>query len=184
MRETISATIIAQSLPALMMSYFISGITIVSSNESGNVDTRIIRVTSFVSSDITGYLRGLIDRLEREILFDLSFGFQELYFVEIDCELFGDTNVTVGHGSRQLYPYCFPTFTSGVSSYMSTNNPTHLRTFSEEINILLENLDLPQNNPYDQAGQYANPQLEGLYEPTYNPYGPDTLDPNWEDRRY
>jgi hypothetical protein len=146
MRETMTATLIAQAMPGLLMSAYISSITIISSNEdTPSPETRILDVQSFVSADIRGHLRALLDKLERELFYDITFGFEETYYFEVVCDIFRDTHVIVSHNGRNTEEYRFPTFTSGTYSSLTTNSRDRLLELSGDIDTLMDGVELPNN---------------------------------------
>ena len=123
-RETLVATVLSNSLPAIMMDLMISKIAFRSTNHDygGNMNTVIIQALSLANIDLTGNFDLFRHRFEREIMFDITYGNQDTYMVDVDCNLFGDSTISVSIGTGQMIPFTTPSFCDSLLSPVVTNS--------------------------------------------------------------
>jgi hypothetical protein len=111
-RDTLVATILLNAIPAVMMDLMISKIAFTSTNHdySGRMNTVISGAQSLTNIDLTSNFDVFIRRLEREIMFDVTYANQDQYMIMVNADLFGDTSVTVAMGSNPPTTYTAPSF--------------------------------------------------------------------------
>jgi hypothetical protein len=124
-RETVVATMLSNAVPAIMMSLFISKVTFMSTNHSsmGQVHTTLIGGSSVTSADMTQAFQTFKNRLDTEVFSDISYGGQQLYTLEMDVNIFGETKINVSIDGGPAIMYVTPSFCDGLlAPVLAPNN--------------------------------------------------------------
>lgn len=110
--ETLFATTLMHAAPALMLENLIQKMQFLSTNNfiGGIPRTTIGPVFSLVDADISANITKFIRRLEDEVLRDLTHGFQELYYLDMKVDIFGDTTIDIGLNGKPVIPFTVPMF--------------------------------------------------------------------------
>lgn len=121
-RETLAATMLSNAVPAIMMELMLSKIHFRSTNhdQMGAVNTVIINMNSLTNTDMSMNLEVFKKRLEREIMYDLTYGNQELYMLEMSSDLFGETRISISIGGGPTITYTTPSFCDGLLTPVTT----------------------------------------------------------------
>lgn len=111
-RTTVVATMLSSSIPAIMASLMLTKVTFRSTNHSvdGVPVTTIIDARSLITGDISRMCNAFKWRLHNEVINDMTYNNQELYFLDMDINIFGDTSMRIGLGGSQAVDYVVPTF--------------------------------------------------------------------------
>ncbi len=155
-RETHAATILSHSITALMLELLISRIDFLSTNHDqfGKMNTTIINAVSLSMNPIGSSIELFKHRLENEILFDLTYGNQESYMLEISSDIYGDTRITISFGSNPPTVYTTPSFCDSLYSPLVTNNYKNLEMVSMDFEML--------NNHITEAVSGSNSMYGGI----------------------
>lgn len=123
-RETLVATILSNAVPAIMMECMISKIYFSSTNHdyTGTMNTVIADVRSLTDTDMTSNYEQFKRRFEREVMYDITYGGQDLYMVTINADLFGDTYITLSIGNGSEVVFNTPSFCDGLMTPVVTTN--------------------------------------------------------------
>jgi hypothetical protein len=129
-RTTVVAAMLANAVPALMMEYLIHNVILQSTNNSldGSIVTTLIDARSITNVEMTAHFNAFIRRLEREVIYDFTWGNQERYDLYMEVDLFGDTHITLQLGNEPPTPFVVPSFSDGLitpvitTDYASYNN--------------------------------------------------------------
>lgn len=123
-RETLAATTLSNAIPAVMMELMISKLVFRSTNHdtTGVANTIIIDALSLTNTDISMNLELFKRRLEREIMFDLTYGNSELYMLEMRVDMFGETTISISIGSGPVVTYTTPSFCDSLITPVVTMN--------------------------------------------------------------
>lgn len=124
-REVVAATVILNSLSAIMFDLLISKVRLVSTNMdvTGRMNTVIYDSRAISSADYSTNLQRLVHRFETEVMFELTFSNQDSYQVEIEIDLFGSSNVNIGFSGHPVVPFIQPTFADSCVTPVLTKNP-------------------------------------------------------------
>jgi hypothetical protein len=155
-REVIAATIILNSLSAIMFELLISKIHLVSTNMdiTGAMNTRIIGSRAMTSADYSLNIQRLIRRFESEVMFDLTFKNQDSYNVDIQVDLFGSSTVSIGFGGREMIPFIQPTFADSYMSPVLTQNPNVKNNLVNDFETILNSVSEVTPRPTTQKQLY------------------------------
>jgi len=115
-RETVVATMLSNAVPAIMMSLFISKVTFMSTNHTSmaQVHTTLIGGSSVTSADMSHAFQTFKNRLDSEVFSDISYGGQQLYTLEMDVSIFGETKINISIDGGPTIMYVTPSFCDGL----------------------------------------------------------------------
>lgn len=123
-RETVMSTVLSNAIPAIMMDLMFSKLHFRSTNHSagGVINTVFINSLSLTNADLSQNFETFKYRLDKEILFDLTYGNQVLYNLEMDCDLFGETRITIQVDGGPVISYTTPSFCDSLLTPVITSN--------------------------------------------------------------
>lgn len=123
-RETLAATTLSNAVPAIMMELMINNIYFRSTNhdQSGVANTVLISAKSLTNADISMNLELFKKRLEKELMFDITYGNSELYLLEMRADLFGDTTISISLGNGPMMTYTTPSFCDSLLTPVVTTS--------------------------------------------------------------
>ncbi len=133
-RNTHAANILSQGIPALMLELLISNISFRSTNMdvSGGMNTAIIDAKSLASGAMVHNFEIFKSRFEREIMFDLTFGNQEVYLLDVRADVFGETVISLGFNGEPPIRYTTATFCDSlIAPVMTTDSNLYYNTVSD-----------------------------------------------------
>ena len=140
---TLAATILSNAVPAIMMDLMIKTIAFRSTNAdiSGGMTTGLYAAESFTSADNSANYELFKRRLERELLFDITHGNQELYQLDMVSNLFGETRVTISFNGGAGYTYTTPSFCDSLMTPMITTSRDNYFGVVHNVSTLMSELD-------------------------------------------
>ena len=144
-RETQVATILSNAVPAIMMDALVSKLHFRSTNHdaAGVVNTVIINTMSLTNMDVTPGLEMFKRRLENEVLYDITYGNAELYTLEMNVDLFGETWISVSIGNGPVITYVTPSFCDGLLAPIITQSKDNYFGVVSDLENILNNLPGP-----------------------------------------
>lgn len=115
-RETQVANIISCALPALMMQLSIGHIYFTCNNHdtAGLFNYHVIDGRVLSNLDLRRNFDTCLQRFHDEVMFDVTYGNQELYMLEINAHLFGETRIKIRLSNGE-YEYVVPSFCDAVT---------------------------------------------------------------------
>ncbi len=152
-RETLAATIILNSISAMMFELMISKVKLVSTNfaVNGQMTTNFYSAMSLTGMDVSPYLQQLKDRIERELMYDLTFMNQDSYQLMVEIDLFGSSSIQIGFGGQPMVPYIQPTFADSLFSPVITSNQNIknnlVNDFEYMLNAVTSDRPIGSSNP-------------------------------------
>lgn len=141
-RETHAATILSQSVVSLMLELLISKIVFRSTNhdQMGRMNTVVIAATSLSRNPIENNVEIFKHRLENELLFDLTFGNQDSYILEMTCDAYGTTTLSLGFGSNTPTVYTTPSFCDSTFTSVISHDIQNLERVSMDFQMLNDHI--------------------------------------------
>lgn len=141
-RETLVATLLSNGIPALMMELMISKIHFRTTNYdvTNRVTTTLIDAQSLTTADMTTAYQRFIIRLERELLFDISFGNQESFAIDVNINLFGESMISVGLNGQSMVSYSTPSFCDSLLTPVATTNRAVFEGVCSDFDRLFNNI--------------------------------------------
>lgn len=169
--EAIAATIIHQSVPAIMSDLMITRFTFTANNELGNHDI-------MPTSDPVGFVEGLdytnnimtvMDRIKREILQDISFNNEQLYYIDVSIDLVYDSKIHISLNGEPPVFYAIPSFCDGLFTPVVSTDANHVGVVAKDIETMLYDIN-------GDLGRMAN-ESNGILTSAnnYQSQSPDTF---------
>lgn len=123
------AQILAQAVPALMMSYGFARIHVVSTNRTsdGRMRTEVANWNDFpqiagYSVDMSGPILTFMKRLETEVLVDMSQNGQADFAISVAADLLGETIIRIEYNGGSMEQYVVPSFADSLLTPLVTND--------------------------------------------------------------
>ena len=176
-RETVAATIVNNSLSAIMFDLFITKIKLSSTNMTvnGKPATMIIDVKSIVEFDLTPNIKTIIFRLENEILPSITFNNQDSYKLDIEIDIFGHSVINIAFGGQEFIRYVNPSFADSTFLPVITTNPETRNNIVRDLGFLLENVSENMVNNNLSVKPVVNPSMAVNVTPNDPFKSPDSL---------
>ncbi len=123
------ATILSQSVPALMTEFGLTKIAFVSTNRrifadaiqgtgpwsaANRMNTRISDMLSFSDFDMAPFMDHFVSRLEALVLMDISFNNEMDFYVDMQVDLLGETWINVSRDGAPMVQYVTPSFADAL----------------------------------------------------------------------
>ena len=143
--NTIFATIIAQSFPAIMMDSMITEAAIGFTNKTmdGQFHLEFLaEPLSFIADrDLTAQLAGpMLRHFETKILRDLTQSNMISIEGSVYCAVTGETKIRIAAADEALTDYVAPAFCDALSAPVITNNAENLRNLASDLSTLVDNV--------------------------------------------
>jgi hypothetical protein len=137
-RLTQVANIISQGVPALMMDLLIGSIGLRSTNMTAGSqpDTIINNVRTFASESMIPNIELFKARFEKELMYDVTFGNQETYLIDIVSNIYGDTRIELSLNGGPMTPFNTATYCDSLSVPLITNDPNQYQKIINDFDSL------------------------------------------------
>lgn len=148
-RLTQVATILGQSVPALLMEQGLTvmGMTATNRTMNGQMEFSAWNVEGFSNVNLTPYIERFRQDLEHNIMNDISYNNTHDYAVEMLIDLLGETRIKLSLNGCNPEPFVVPSFCDAMFSPIVTNNGDRaLSVASEFQSIFSEALPNGHNN--------------------------------------
>lgn len=134
-RETLISTILSNAVPALMMELMFSKLHFRSTNHDarGMMNTVFIDAKSLCNADLSVNFEIFKRRMEREIMFDITYGGQDLYTLDMKADMFGETIISISIGGGPIVTYCTPSFCDGLMTPVLTGNSDNFHNVAQDF---------------------------------------------------
>lgn len=139
-RETIAATMLANSVPAIMMELLLSGITFRSTNcdSMGVMSTVIAGGQSLTTADLKYNYNLFKRRLEQEVLMDITFNNQEQYVLEMRVDMFGEIWISISLAGGQMIDYCAAGYADSLTAPVLSFNKESSNSLVKDFEVILQ----------------------------------------------
>jgi hypothetical protein len=151
-RESVAATFLSNAIPALMMECFIIKANFFASNNTiGAVpyvkfhESGESLKTLSSTMDLQMAAETFIRRLQKEVLFDLSYGNQDIYDITCAVDVFGHTLITVSFNNQPAVPFGTPSFCDALMSPVVSTDMSVLHHNAESMSSIF-NYIAPQKS--------------------------------------
>lgn len=135
--ETKYAATLSNAFPAIMMDCMLSELSVTFTNtKMGGFWFMPEKVKSFTSLDATEFILRCMQRVEREIMNDLSYMNDQAYDITISCSVFGETFVSVQINNRARIDYVTPSFCDGLITPVISPDKDQAYNISSEMTRL------------------------------------------------
>ena len=134
--ETVMASLLLNSISSLMVENYLISVHLTATNYDGDVRVIVLGYNSFVNADMSRYIGRFIDAVEKQVLFDMTYGNQISFELEMMSDLLDNTsiNLSLDGAPSVLYnasSFCDSLLTPIIGSdkntyYTLTNDVEHL----------------------------------------------------------
>ena len=141
--ETVFATILSHSVPAIMMDTMLMKVGFLATNQTigGHFEIKIGGANSFARGlNLDPYVHSFVTRLQTEILADLVQNARIPVRIQAEFDLLGETKLTIGVGSNPLTTFTTPSFCDALFAPVLTNNSVTLSTLTHDVGSIFDNL--------------------------------------------
>ncbi len=136
--ETQFAAQLANTIPALMMESFISELQFTATNMMGMGQSVCIETNAraLTGADMSGHISRLMYRIQHEVLFDLSYGNQDMYDINMSVDVFGETRIEVSLHGKSPVLYAVPSFGDGLLAPVYTRSEKMYQQLTNDMEIV------------------------------------------------
>lgn len=136
--ETQFAAQLANTIPALMMESFISELHFTASNMMGMNQSVCMEThaKALTGADMSGHIALLMRRIQYEVLFDLSYGNQDVYDLIMSVDVFGETRIEVSMYGKSHVLYAVPSFGDGLLAPVYTRGEQQYQQLTNDMEIV------------------------------------------------
>lgn len=165
---SVGASLIAQTVPSVMMDTFFRSISISVTNGHGpnnyifDVNPAMTRTLVNISSDMAmGYVMEFERRMKTDILNIISKGNQIPFKLVVSSDLAGETIIDIALGSDPLTRYVAPTFSDSLFTPVITRDLGLVSNISNDLIWLVGEVIKPaQNFVTSNVQQYQHPTMD------------------------
>ena len=138
MRETEVAAQLANCVPAMMIENFIGNLSFKATNMMGGNQATIIplSVWSIAGVDCIRECTVMLNRIQTEVLNDISFGNQDPYDIEMSVDVFGETRISVRMYDPTPVVYAVPSFGDGLFAPVYTRDENIFNANTHDLEIV------------------------------------------------
>lgn len=138
--EAIAASLLQQLLPGIMADHLITNVSFVATNDTiGGQD--VISLGSFRGftqhMDYTRYLQAFIDRVQRELLYDISKAGQMSYHIQATVDMMYESVFEISLNGGPSVRFVAPSFCDSLYMPLLTNDVNMLGTMADDVGNLL-----------------------------------------------
>jgi hypothetical protein len=141
--ESVMATVLASSVPSLMLQNYMTTIGFLCTNDTPDRRMKFDLITTPIflgAMDLRHLINSFAGRLEHEIMFDQSFGNEQTYAISFLGDVFGETRITVSIDHGPFTQYATPSFADAkLATVFTPNNMIYrnaLTQFGEIIDCM------------------------------------------------
>lgn len=141
--ETVAATILAQTIPALMMELMLSKLSFIATNDNiGGLPSVTIMDHRCFADGINAQPNCVqfMERFKNEIMNDISHNNMINVYLAVSCTVVGDTLISISLNGGPKIDYVVPSFCDSMFSPMITTDQMTLHTIANDIDTLNNNL--------------------------------------------
>lgn len=147
-RESVVATMLSNSVSAIMMDLMINNIHFRTTNNDLNakVTTHIIDSSTMIVGDVRRNFDMFKLRLETEILPDVSFNNEEVFEIEMIADLYGETRLNFSLGNQPIVSYVTPSFCDSLLTPVMTGHKEIFYNNASNMENLLDTITQGDND--------------------------------------
>lgn len=139
-RETLAATILANTVPAIMMELLLSGVSFRSTNNDigGQMTTILAGGQSLTTANLAQHYEIFKRRLESEVLLDITFNNTETYSLEMKADIFGEVRISISLGNGPMIDYCAAGFADSLYTPVVSYQANAKVDLVNDLEVILE----------------------------------------------
>lgn len=177
--EAVAATIMSHACSAIMMELMLTRTVFVATNMTLNsqIDIQMRAADGFSQNiDMSPYLQRFIHRMTTEVLADITRNNMFQLWMEVSCNILGDTQISVSLNGGPKILYITPSFCDGLISPVIAADNQALSTMGHDIELMYSHITGNNINPFQATNPLAMTQFHSgtMQTPTI----PSTMLPN------
>lgn len=141
--ESVVATMLSHSVPAIMMDLMLTKVTFHATNATlnGQPDIQIRDHRGFADGmDMTPYVQRFMQRFLMEVMADLTHSNRFQVDVAMSCNILGDSFIQISLSGGPKIDYVTPSFCDALFSPLITTDTMALHTLAHDIDVINNNL--------------------------------------------
>ena len=158
--ETIAATIISHSVPAIMSDCLLTRCGFQATNDvvGGASDVVMFDAHGFADGmDYSNYISHFIERLKREVLYDISQRNERSYQVRVTIDMLNDSSIEISFDGEPFTKYVIASFCDGLTSPVIADSIDYVDDVASDVGSMLNNLtSMGLNQPMMQEHTQFN----------------------------
>lgn len=175
-RDTHVATILSQSVPALMTEFGLTTIGFVSTNRrvfadavegsgpfsaASRLNTRITDMLSFADFDMAPYMPHFVSRLEQLVMMDISYNNEMDFYVDMHADLIGESWIKISLDGKPITLYVTPSFADALMVPVVTSEAGRASQLSKDFEAIFHQVANHAGMGYNIGGPGAvqQPQM-------------------------
>lgn len=138
--ETIAATVLSHSVPAIMMDLMLTRVCFMATNETygGQYEVKVLGAAGFSERvDLSPYLEKLINRITVEVLRDLTRNNNISISLQMDVDVIGETRISISMNGQPAIDYVTPSFCDALTVPVITHDEMTLNTVASDVETLM-----------------------------------------------
>lgn len=138
-RDTQVATILSQSVPALMMDVALTRLVFKTTNLNfgSRVTTQVLDVQGFSDMDLTPNIQRFVNDLETTVLPHISWNNQVGFAIQMNVDLVGETWIKLQLDSDPMVDFVTPSFADAMMVPVVTANANQAMTLARDFDTLI-----------------------------------------------
>lgn len=156
--EAVAASLLQQLLPGIMADHLLTNVSFVATNDTiGGQDVMTLGdFRGFTQHmDYTQYLQAFLDRVQRELLYDISKAGQMSYSIQVTVDLMYESVFEISLNGAPSTRFVAPSFCDSLYMPLLTNDANMLNVMADDVGNLLTTI---QGDPQRMVGdRYAPP---------------------------
>lgn len=159
-RGPVVATIIGQSLPAILLEFGITKAAISATNNVFGAQHTVViaNVDSFSNANLAPYMEAIKARIVSEVLNDVSFNNEISYEIQMQIDVMGESFIRLNIDGEWL-DYVIPSFSDALMAPIMTTDGNRIQTLSNDFMALMNQVIEPGqlSHNFDGGMQQQNP---------------------------
>lgn len=140
--STVNAFTLSQAIPAIMSGLMLRTIAFTSTNSNINsqIFTSVTNSVDFSRENIQARTAAFVQRLENEVLFDMTHGNAMSYYISVVADLLGDIWITIAMDGNPPMDYVFPAFSNSILTPVITPDINLASNTAENFGSLMDHV--------------------------------------------
>jgi hypothetical protein len=166
-RETLVATILSQSIPALMTDYGLTKIAFSTTNrrlfndvsvglgpfsQQSRISTTITDFLSFADFDASRFMDHFKGRIEQMVMMDISFNNEMDFYVTMEADLLGETWIRLSLNGGPEILFVTPSFADALMTPVVTQSSSRAAQLSADFQVIFNEVASHAAPGYDMGG--------------------------------
>lgn len=149
--ETVMASLLLNSISSLMVENYLISVHLTATNYDGDVRVIVLGYNSFVNADMSRYIARFVDSVEKQVLFDMTYGNQISFELEMISDLLDNTSINLSLDGSPSILYNASSFCDSLLTPIIGSDKNTYYTLTNDIEHLV--------NTIGSEGMYSAPLM-------------------------